>query len=110
MPETESTVNLECVRQIQLPGGRMTQRQESVKAARGRFHLLRGSRKDEAAGADYFDYNLLAVVILLTAFGLVMQYSVTAYSMLQAEGHPFLKQILICTGGEIGRASCRERV
>ena len=99
MPETESTVNLECVRQIQLPGGRMTQRQESVKAARGRFHLLRGSRKDEAAGADYFDYNLLAVVILLTAFGLVMQYSVTAYSMLQAEGHPFLKQILICTGG-----------
>lgn len=92
-------MNLECVRQIQLPGGRMTQRQESVKAARGRFHLLRGSRKDEAAGADYFDYNLLAVVILLTAFGLVMQYSVTAYSMLQAEGHPFLKQILICTGG-----------
>ncbi|MGO5291877.1 FtsW/RodA/SpoVE family cell cycle protein [Porcincola sp. LCP21S3_C12] len=79
----------------------MTYRQEGVRAVRGRFRLLGGSRKDEAAGADYFDYNLLAVVILLTAFGLVMQYSVTAYSMLQVKGHPFMKQILICAGGMV---------
>ena len=29
--------------------------------------------------ADYYDYNLLAVVILLTCFGLVMLYSTSAY-------------------------------
>lgn len=29
--------------------------------------------------SDYFDYNLLAVVILLTCFGLVMLYSTSAY-------------------------------
>ena len=36
--------------------------------------------KDKAAGAaDYYDYNLLAVVILLTAFGLIMLYSTSSY-------------------------------
>jgi cell division protein FtsW len=29
---------------------------------------------------DYYDYNLIAVVILLTGFGLVMLYSTTSYS------------------------------
>lgn len=29
--------------------------------------------------SDYFDYNLLAVIILLTCFGLVMLYSTSAY-------------------------------
>ena len=31
------------------------------------------------SGSDYFDYNLLASVILLTCFGLVMLYSTSAY-------------------------------
>ena len=39
-----------------------------------------------AAGQDYYDYNLLAVVILLTSFGLIMLYSATAYkSMINSE-------------------------
>ena len=29
---------------------------------------------------DYYDYNLLAVVILLTAFGLIMMYSASSYT------------------------------
>ena len=35
---------------------------------------------------DYFDYNLLAVVILLTCFGLVMLYSTSAYEAMLAPG------------------------
>ena len=39
------------------------------------------------AERDYFDYNLLAIVILLTCFGLVMLYSTSAYeAMLESGG------------------------
>ena len=31
-------------------------------------------------GADYYDYNLIAVIILLVGFGLVMLYSTTSYT------------------------------
>ena len=48
---------------------------------------------------DYYDYNLLACVILLTCFGLVMLYSASAYrASLQHEGNDmffFRKQALI---------------
>lgn len=48
---------------------------------------------------DYYDYNLLAVVILLTCFGLVMLYSTTAYmAELQFDGNDmyyFSKQAII---------------
>ncbi len=40
---------------------------------------------------DYFDYNLLAAVILLTCFGLVMLYSTSAYK----SSSFFIKQALI---------------
>ncbi len=46
------------------------------------LRLLPGGelRKKAKTGAkDYYDYNLLAVVILLTCFGLVMLYSTSAY-------------------------------
>ncbi len=35
---------------------------------------------------DYYDYNLLAVVILLTCFGLVMLYSTSAYEAMAETG------------------------
>ena len=45
--------------------------------------LPRGRQKDQyrlfSQQRDYYDYNLLAVVILLTCFGLVMLYSTSAY-------------------------------
>ena len=44
---------------------------------RGRLRSLTGTRA--RGGRDYYDYNLLAVVILLTCFGLVMLYSTSAY-------------------------------
>ncbi len=51
---------------------------------------------------DYFDYNLLAIVILLTCFGLVMLYSTSAYeAMREAKGDDmayFRKQALISAG------------
>lgn len=36
-------------------------------------------KKTSGEGRDYYDYNLLAAVILLTCFGLVMLYSTSAY-------------------------------
>ncbi len=51
---------------------------------------------------DYFDYNLLAIVILLTCFGLVMLYSTSAYeAMLESAGDDmayFRKQAIISVG------------
>jgi len=41
------------------------------------MRLLR--RGTKSASVDYYDYNLLAAVVLLTCFGLVMLYSVSAY-------------------------------
>lgn len=49
--------------------------------------------------SDYFDYNLLAVIILLTCFGLVMLYSTSAYiAELKFKGddmYYFRKQALV---------------
>lgn len=49
---------------------------------------------------DYYDYNLLAIVILLTCFGLVMLYSTSAYrAMLEGDDMSyFRKQALINVG------------
>ena len=34
----------------------------------------------KSTGSDYYDYNLIAVILLLIGFGLVMLYSTTAYT------------------------------
>ena len=38
------------------------------------------NKKQAAAKPRYYDYNLVAIVILLTCFGLVMLYSTSAYT------------------------------
>ena len=62
-------------------------RQRSVQTGRQRQALynrdtqlrrIQGSGRG-SEGRDYYDYNLLAAVILLTCFGLVMLYSTSAY-------------------------------
>ena len=58
------------------------------------MHGVRG----KAAARDYYDYNLLAVVILLTCFGLVMLYSTSAYEAAVEYGNDtyyFGKQAMI---------------
>lgn len=56
-------------------------------------------KKRVGVGRDYYDYNLLAVVILLTCFGLVMLYSTSAYeAAINYDGNDayyFSKQALI---------------
>lgn len=59
--------------------------------------------------SDYFDYNLLAVIILLTCFGLVMLYSTSAYiAELKFKGddmYYFRKQAFVsavCIIGAVG--------
>ncbi len=63
-------------------------------------------RRIITADRDYFDYNLLAVVILLTCFGLIMLYSTSAYeSMLESKNNStmayFGKQAVISAGALI---------
>lgn len=56
------------------------------------------SRKAHRTGSDYYDFNLVAVIVLLTCFGLIMLYSTTAY-MAQVQQNDdmfyFKKQALI---------------
>ena len=55
--------------------------------------------------SDYYDFNLLAVVILLTCFGLVMLYSTSSYMAEVNYGNDmfyFKKQALISTACLIG--------
>ena len=63
------------------------------------FLLLRGRKKAvKTDGWDYYDYNLMAVVVLLTCFGLVMLYSTSAYEAsvtFRNDMHYFEKQSVI---------------
>ena len=62
---------------------------------------LRRVRTNTRAARDYYDYNLLAAVILLTCFGLVMLYSTSAYEAARDYGSDtfyFRKQALISIG------------
>ena len=69
------------------------------RSERRNFLLLRGRKKTvKAEGWDYYDYNLMAVVVLLTCFGLVMLYSTSAYEAsvtFQNDMHYFEKQSVI---------------
>lgn len=59
------------------------------------------SRRRAPAGVRYYDYNLLAVVILLTCFGLVMLYSTSAFEAQVNFGddmYYFSKQAMISAG------------
>lgn len=74
------------------------------RSARAGLRRIQG-KKISGAGRDYYDYNLLAAVILLTCFGLVMLYSTSAYEAAQNyNGNDtffFGKQALICVGSLI---------
>lgn len=82
---------------------RPVQKKAPAKSAgKGRKRYI---RRMITAEWDYFDYNLLAVVILLTCFGLVMLYSTSAYeAMLETGGDDmsyFRKQAVISVGALI---------
>lgn len=68
------------------------------------LHRIQGKKKSRA-GRDYYDYNLLASVVLLTCFGLVMLYSTSAYeAALKYNGNDsfyFGKQAMICAASLI---------
>lgn len=70
------------------------------RSDRSDFSLLRGKKKTESTTQweDYYDYNLLAAVVLLTCFGLVMLYSTSAYEAsvtFSNDMHYFEKQSVI---------------
>ena len=55
---------------------------------------------------DYYDYNLIAVIILLIGFGLVMLYSTTSYTAAMKFGDDmmFLKKQAVFSAGAIAAA------
>ena len=71
----------------------------NITPFRRRFPDLRPITGGMSRGTrDYYDYNLLAAVILLTCFGLVMLYSTSAYEAsvnFQNDMYFFGKQALI---------------
>lgn len=69
------------------------------KAAVKKKAKVRTGRRTGRRTADYYDYNLLAAVILLVCFGLVMLYSTSSYeAQLKFEGNDmyyFTRQAVI---------------
>ena len=60
---------------------------------------------DKSIKEQYFDYDLLVVIIFLMCFGLVMLYSVSSYEAQADFGNDmyyFMKQALIGAGGIVG--------
>ena len=56
-------------------------RQKSMQVSKkNKTKFRNGLRNKFTEKTDYYDYNLVAVIILLTCFGLVMLYSTTAYT------------------------------
>ena len=56
------------------------------------------NRKKQNKKSDYYDYNLVAVIVLLVCFGLVMLYSTSSYMAEVNYGNDmfyFKKQALI---------------
>lgn len=67
----------------------------------------RTARAKTRKRADYYDYNLLAAVILLICFGLIMLYSASYYEAFQKirgndDMYYFRRQALISIGGVVG--------
>lgn len=78
-------------------------RKSSAGRAQNKF-FKRYKRPVIRADRDYYDYNLLAIVILLTCFGLVMLYSTSAYEALVENSDDmsyFRKQAIISVGALI---------
>ena len=66
---------------------RPVQRKRKEQGSSSRTDRKSSLSRPFLAERDYFDYNLLATVILLTCFGLVMLYSTSAYeAMLETGG------------------------
>ena len=67
--------------------------------------LIGGSRTGETKATHYYDYSLVAVIILLTCFGLIMLYSTSSYLAEVQQGDDmfyFRKQALISGASIIG--------
>lgn len=67
--------------------------------------LIGGSRTGEKKVTHYYDYSLVAVIILLTCFGLIMLYSTSSYLAEVQHGDDmfyFKKQALISAASIIG--------
>lgn len=62
-------------------------------------------KKGKVFKAEYYDFNLVAVVILLICFGLVMLYSTSAYTALVKDNNDmayFAKQAIISACSIVG--------
>ena len=81
------------------------------KSSKASLQKSRSRRK--AVKADYYDFSLVAVVVLLTCFGLIMLYSTSAYTAELQFGddmHFFKRQALISVASILGALLFRELI
>ncbi len=97
-----------CVRKEEASTLRKMDKNVGVKETEGKKKvnlLFRNMKKGKPVGRfaeriHYYDYNLIAVVILLTCFGLIMLYSTSSYIAGVKEGNDmfyFFKQAVLST-------------
>ena len=79
--------------------------EKATQQKKSLLSLLGGSRTGEKRVTHYYDYSLVAVIILLTCFGLIMLYSTSSYLAEVQQGDDmfyFKKQALISAASIIG--------
>ncbi len=95
-------VRTDKLRPVRAKSTRPQKKETSAKGSSGKKSIFSSVF---TARRDYFDYNLLAIVILLTCFGLVMLYSTSAYeASLGEDGDDMMyfgKQAVISAGALI---------
>ena len=73
-----------------------------VRSAKKKHSLAYRIRRALKIGkSDYYDFNLVAVIILIMCFGLIMLYSTSSYMAQVNEGddmYYFKRQALYCIG------------
>ena len=85
--------------------GRRTSRSAKAPKRTGLTAVIAKSRNRPAEKAQYFDFDLLMVIVFLMCFGLVMLYSTSSYEAQADFGNDmyyFSKQALIAAAGVAG--------
>ena len=85
--------------------GRRTSRSAKAPKRTGLTAVIAKSRNRPAEKAQYFDFDLLMVIVFLMCFGLVMLYSTSSYEVQADFGNDmyyFSKQALIAAAGVAG--------
>ena len=72
-----------------MAAGQVSRRKAGTKRKQGSSRRVVTQKRKQPQKAQYFDYTLLFIIIILLGFGLVMLYSVSSYEAQSSFGKPF---------------------